>query len=1032
VALPNVLVDEIHNGKVVLFLGAGASHGAYHPKGIDIPTSKLLAEKLASRFLGAEYRDRPLAQVAELAISETDLFSVQDFIASEFKDFYPSDFHKLIPLFVWSGIATTNYDLILERAYEAQPGKQQNLVVFKKDGERVEDKLRTPNSLMFLKLHGCITEINNLDLPLILTTDQYISHRKNRTRLFDKLKSLSYEYPFLFVGHSLGDPDIRAILLELITLGDARPRSYITTPSLTQVDVRFWESRKITHIQASFKDFISDLNIAIPISFRKLTTLKEQSSHPISVRFRDPKSTQSESLASFIGRSIEYIHTGFQTTSADPQAFYKGYFVDWSPIAYNLDVPRQITDEIISEVFLVDEENRGTICDLYVIKGHAGSGKSVLLKRLAWDVATQFNKLCIFLKQGSLFDYEPLSELYRLCKERIFLFIDPANEYAELIEAIISSAKKDRVPITIITAERYNEWNARCEQLEPLQTESYDIKYLTSREIESLINLLTTHKSLGYLNGKPKSEQIEALSRRAGRQLLVALHEATLGKPFTDIVQDEYYSISSSRARSLYLTVCILHRLGIPIRAGLISRVHGISFSNFREDFFKPLEFIVFAKMNTLINDYVYQSRHPHIAEIVIERVLASMQDRYDEYNRIISLLDTDFSSDREALKGIMNAKELISLFRDPDMIRQLFNTAKRRYENDPMLLQQEAIFEMQSPGGSLEKATSLLSKAYSIAPYNKAIAHSLSELAFKKSENATNEIEQRILRKEAKKIAKDLISKGSHTAHPFHTIIKIELAELNDLIAEGSAIEIEKKSKEIGESIARGIQLFPDDSHIRLAEASFCDLINKHDQAFKALEKAFNINKRSPYIALRLAKVHEANGKVDTAIRILQDCVDSNPSDKSANYQLARLLMDLPDDHSAEIRYHLKRAFTIGDSNYAAQYWYARALYIDGQFKEAKEIFGTLNEANIDTKVKKEPRGIVLEKKIPKRFLGTISTVEASYAFIVRDQYQDWIFTHFLYNNKFDWKKLKSQKRISFELAFNYRGPVALNILEE
>jgi hypothetical protein len=134
-----------------------------------------------------------------------------------------------------------------------------------------------------------------------------------------------------------------------------------------------------------------------------------------------------------------------------------------------------------------------------------------------------------------------------------------------------------------------------------------------------------------------------------------------------------------------------------------------------------------------------------------------------------------------------MNAKELSSLFRDPQMIRELFSTARKRYENDPMLLQQEGIFEMQSPGGSLAKAGALLTKAYQIAPYNKVIAHSLSELAFKKSETASNALEQKKHRKEAKDIAIQLILKGSHTAHPFHTLIKIGLAELRDFIDEQS-----------------------------------------------------------------------------------------------------------------------------------------------------------------------------------------------------------------------------------------------------
>ncbi|MCH7515666.1 MAG: VCBS repeat-containing protein [Bacteroidetes bacterium] len=50
---------------------------------------------------------------------------------------------------------------------------------------------------------------------------------------------------------------------------------------------------------------------------------------------------------------------------------------------------------------------------------------------------------------------------------------------------------------------------------------------------------------------------------------------------------------------------------------------------------------------------------------MVFEKVLKDTQDRYDEYSRLINSLDTDYTADFDAFKGIMNAKQLILLFRD-------------------------------------------------------------------------------------------------------------------------------------------------------------------------------------------------------------------------------------------------------------------------------------------------------------------------------------------------------------------------------
>jgi len=530
-----------------------------------------------------------------------------------------------------------------------------------------------------------------------------------------------------------------------------------------------------------------------------------------------------------------------------------------------------------------------------------------------------------------------------------------------------------------------------------------------------------------------QEQQTDSLSKKAGRQLLVALHEATLGKPFSDIIFDEYRSIKSPEAQALYLTVCILHRLGVHTRAGLISRVHGIPFNLFKEKLFKPLEFVVFTSKDDLIKDYYYRSRHSHIAEMVFERVLVGQQNRFDEYVRLINNLDIDYRSDREAFKGLLNAKQLLNLFRDPQMTRHLYAVANERVKNDPSLLQQEAIFEMSSPDGKLERATTLLETAHNLAPYNKAIAHSLSVLALNKANRSGTELEKNKLRKESKDIAYQLISQGTITSHPYHTLIRISLDELSDLVDQVDDLAIiERKIKETEEFISKAVQAFPDSSFILDAEAKYSELVRKHPKAIQSLEKAFRANKRSSYIASRLSKIYENDDKTDKAIDVLRQCLDCNPSDKYLNYRLAVMLMKLPEAKSSEIKHHLRRSFTQGDSNYAAQFWYARLLYLEGEFSDAIEQFKILSDAKIDIRIKKEPRGIVTAGKETIRFSGVITHLESTYGFLVRDGINDRFFTYFSFSDKSVWTSLKTQDRVTFNIGFNYRGPVALNIKPE
>ncbi len=130
--------------------------------------------------------------------------------------------------------------MILEKAYNYTDSNQK-LVVFKKNGERIESKLKDYKSLIYLKLHGCINDISDVNCPLILTPDQYITHRKGRNRLFERLTTKAYEYPIIFVGYSMKDIDIRTILLEISEIKDAIPRSYIVAPDISSAEMRMWE-----------------------------------------------------------------------------------------------------------------------------------------------------------------------------------------------------------------------------------------------------------------------------------------------------------------------------------------------------------------------------------------------------------------------------------------------------------------------------------------------------------------------------------------------------------------------------------------------------------------------------------------------------------------------------------------------------------------------------------------------------------------------------------------------------------------------
>ena len=188
------------------------------------------------------------------------------------------------------------------------------------------------------------------------------------------------------------------------------------------------------------------------------------------------------------------------------------------------------------------------------------------MQRVAWDAAHDFQRLCLFVRPGGQISFGPIRELSQVIKERIYIFIDDADECAPQIVQLIQQARRFSIRLTVFVAARVNEWNMSCEELEPFVAENFEVPYLSENEIDRLLELLEDHNALFRLKHASQTERRTAFVQQAGRQLLVALHEATLGRPFEDIIADEFAEIRPNRAKLTYLGICFLNRFDVPVR----------------------------------------------------------------------------------------------------------------------------------------------------------------------------------------------------------------------------------------------------------------------------------------------------------------------------------------------------------------------------------------------------------------------------------------------------------------------------------
>lgn len=1027
--IPPALVEAIKQGEAALFLGSGASRDAKDALGNPSLTGKELGVELAERFLGGQHSSSPLQEIADFAINEGGCDRVHEYIRQRFENLEPTDAHKLIPDFRWYGIATTNYDLLVERAYRDHVNPIQDPVPFISDDDALDARLRNPKSMPFIKLHGCITRSTDPRCPLILSTDTYINHKENRLRIFNRFTDWGYEHPILFVGHSLADMDIRLILNQLTDLGVKRPPYYLVLPDIDDIAERFWNSRRVFSVRMTFSQLMCELSSHISSSFSRVIVSRGAGTPAHLLTFPVPLIRLSDTALEYLATDLEYVG-GLQSLDVlSPRDFYRGLNKGWTAIQRDYDVRRGLEDDILLE-HLIDPVGRDAgQGQIVLIKGHAGAGKSILLRRIAWSATNSHGCTCLFLREDVIPDSSALLEIVGLSSKHVYLFVDGVVGRVKEIVGVLQALREYKDRFTVIACERINEWNVACEALKPFTAVEYELGYLKDSEIGQLINLLEQYDSLGVLKSRSFDERRAAFKERAGRQLLVALHEATHGKTFEEIVADEYRRITPLHAQIIYRTICVLNRLGVPVRAGLVSRVHGVTFEDFKERFLGPLEGLVHATYNKYVRDMEYRARHPAIAQMVFDRILTRQEDRYDAYLTCLKGINISYESDRTAFYQMTKARSIMDLFSNEELSSGVFREAEKIAPRDTLLMHQRAIYEFRKPDSNFNEAAELLATARAQSPRDHSLKHSTAELALERANKTTNALERERFLREVDQIAQELIQDRPAEVHSYHTLVKSQLLRLESALSDTrsriSDSEIQVIVSRAEEVLSLGEQRFPENEHLLDSEARLASMLRDSDRCLRALEAAFERNPRNVTIASRLALLYSERGDSARAKTVFEESIRANPNERRLHFGYARLLISQDCQEQDILLYHLRLSFSPGDQNHRAKLLYARQLYLAGEYESAADLFRELSKANVSYEMKIEPHYPVMGER-----RGRILRKESRYCIIVQDSTGQSLFCHA--DQCLRWPELSDNMRVRFILAFSFRGPRASNVEPE
>ncbi|MES2578989.1 MAG: SIR2 family protein [Pseudomonadota bacterium] len=1041
-SLPNPIKHAIESGDAILFLGSGACFNAL-VNGIQTRIhGEALKNKLSDTFLEGKHKDKSLMTVADLARSDASLVKVQSFIRETFINLRPAPFHLKIAKFRWRAIVTTNYDLVIERAYEECDKPLQKLMPVTKDGDELEAALSEQNSVPYLKLHGCITNYADIKVPLVLDSNEYSKFKKGREHLVKTFTEWATQHPIIFCGYSLNDENIKDILFDIGDTSQQRDSYLYVDLEFDSILTRFWQSRRITPFASNFENFLTRLEEEIPLAQRMLAQHFTRNSLSIA-KFIPSHDNPSNSLLQYLTEELFHVEVDMPAMSAvDPKGFYSGLDVSFNPIYNNLDIHRQLLSQLLNTAVM--DTLKSDQPKLFLIKGYAGCGKSVFLKRLALETSRLLDQpLTVFLKEGAILRSNLILELQQLVNSRIYLFVDDSIEFQDEIDILLERAKIENVPITIIATARTNELSIYGKSLLKNITKDFELFDLESGEVGPLLEKLSKFKILGPLEQYTDDEKQVFIAKFYGQQLLVALHEITFGDSFESILTTEFEKIIPREAQQLYLDICTLHQSGVGVRAGLISRISGFKITVLNDFLNGPLARVVRINYDAKYRDYVYKSRHQEISKMIFSLSISDPDARAYQLIRILNKIDLDYSSDRKAFFELVKGKRLAELFERKDLALLVFDAAEKATPPTSYLYHQKAILELNHVNGNDETANELLRLA-EIAIQEEgykdaSIQHTKANLLRKRALSATSPIERERYRADARSILKPQVSKND-SSYPEHLLGLVLMDELRDYF-DHKKEQSEKEHKNLGEEsiiritselsklIDEQLLKSPNDAPMTKLRSDFLKVIGKQPLAILVLESFHKKNPSNSAITRIYAEALYSNDKKDVAMDVIRTAVLASPNDKLASLSLAKMLIKTDEfANSATILSFLRRSFSDGDSHYEARFLFARCNLLYGDLARGKNEFIQLQRVYLPLR-DNQFFPVLNSDGSELRYSGKILSKQAGFGFIASSELRFNVFFKQDGIKSTEWQLMKVGHAVEYTLGFTFRGSIAINI---
>ncbi len=436
--------------------------------------------------------------------------------------------------------------------------------------------------------------------------------------------------------------------------------------------------------------------------------------------------------------------------------------------------------------------------------------------------------------------------------------------------------------------------------------------------------------------------------------------------------------------------------------------------------------------------DYAYRTRHPQIADIVFRRVLDTQSKQVAQYKRVIAAMNTTYSSDNDALKRMIGSKSLRELTNGLEDRRAILGVAEDITGGDVFVLQQQAILEMNHSRGDLELARERLSRAEAARPNDRALKHSRASLLAREAFQEKDELNRRSLRSEARGLLRSL--RGDEFEDPYVCALMARLAldDLTDRMRScspgGATIadaQILRSIEDAERTLAKGLARSPDFEALIKEKFRLKRILGSKASGLVMLEKTLADQPHLEFVAATYARALGRDDR-EKGFAALRNCLREKPQSKVINQAIFELMLEDGDDFRDELASPLQKSFTPEDESVLLHIHAIRYRFMRHEREEFASAITNAERMKVPGREKQLPRLPVQNAGSPDgRFIGTVRDIRAVFGFIeIPGMIVDAYFRPLDCRDENVWDNLQKGRRVSLELRFNAKGPVAVDVM--